>query len=343
MGTLEIGEENIAAYLTARNWPAAGRGVLRVTCLGGGVSNNVLLVESGSARMVLKQSLEKLRVQDDWRARRDRIFRERDCIRTLRGILPPACLPEILLEDDANFLFGMTAAPPGARAWKSELLDGRVEAAIAARAGDLLARIHFFSCGHVVVRRQYADQTCFDQLRIDPYYRTCLRRHPDLAGPLGALIEEMDRRRLTLVHGDYSPKNMLILRGAEGDPGAAPEIFLIDFEVAHYGDPAFDTGFLLNHLLLKSFHRPPCRGHYLTAAQSFWRAYLDGVPPSIGAVIEAATCRHLGALLLARVDGKSPVEYLAAEARAQVRAAARRILLAQPQRLEEVFELCRLG
>ncbi len=339
METLEIGAESIAAYLAARNWPPGG-GHVRVTCLGGGVSNNVLLVECGSARLVLKQSLEKLRVQDDWRARRDRIFRERDCIRTLRGVLPPTCLPEILLEDDANFLFGMSAAPPGTPTWKSELLEGRVELLIAARAGELLARMHAFSCGNLEIRGQYADQTCFDQLRIDPYYRTCLRRHPELASPLRALIEEMDARRLTLVHGDYSPKNMLIVRDADGGEGARAEIFLIDFEVVHYGDPAFDTGFLLNHLLLKSFHRPAWRERYLEAARAFWRAYLAGVPPAIGQVIEAATCHHLGALLLARVDGKSPVEYLGDAARDQVRAAARRILLEQPLRLKDLFALC---
>lgn len=339
METLEIREENIGAYLAGRNWPPGG-GSLWVTSLGGGVSNIVLLVESDSARVVVKQSLEKLRVQDDWRARRDRILRERDCIRTLRGILPSSCLPEIVLEDDVNFLFAMTAAPPGVRAWKTDLLEGRVETAIAARAGDLLGRMHFYSCGDPKIRAQYADQTCFDQLRIDPYYRACMRHHPDVAGRIGTLIEQMGRRRLALVHGDYSPKNMLVIRPTREEADTAAEIFLIDFEVAHYGDPAFDTGFLLNHLLLKSFYRPLWRIRYLEAACTFWRTYRAAIPPVIGKVVEEATCRHLGALLLARVDGKSPVEYLDEEARNQVRSAARRVLLTQPCRLEEVFELC---
>ncbi len=335
---MEIGEQNIVSYLAERNWLRDPGCEPRVSPLGGGVSNIVLLVESGAERVVVKQSLEKLRVEDDWHAPRERILRECHSIRTLRAVLPQACLPEIVLEDPANFLFVMSAAPPGARPWKSDLLEGRIEAAPAARAGDLLACLHSFSCGHLQIREQFGDQTCFDQLRIDPYYRTCLRRHSDVAARIGGLIEEMDRRRLALVHGDYSPKNMLVVRG---HGGSFVEIFLIDFEVVHYGDPAFDTGFCLNHLLLKSFHRPQWRESYLDAARVFWQTYLAGVPPAIADGIERATCRHLGALLLARVDGKSPVEYLAGQARDGVRAAARRVLLEQPPRLEEVFDLCR--
>ncbi len=353
MEVVEIGKRNVADYLAARNWPPpSGRPgarpgprpgeTLRVTPLGGGVSNNVLLVESAAARVVVKQSLEKLRVKDDWRAERGRIFRECASIRALAGVLPAACLPQIVLEDEANFLFVMTAAPAGARPWKTDLLEGRIEAPLAARAGALLAAIHAFSHGHAEIRERFADQTCFEQLRVDPYYRTCARRHPELAAPIGALIEAMDGRRLALVHGDYSPKNMLVMRqGAWQGEAGAPELFLIDFEVVHYGDPAFDTGFCLNHLLLKSFHHPRRRAEYRDAARAFWSAYVAGVPRPIAEGIEEATCHHLGALLLARVDGKSPAEYLGEAAGAEVRAAARRVLLERPRRLEEVFALCR--
>src|SRR5262249_44571389 len=144
--------------------------------------------------------------------------------------------------------------------------------------------------------------------------------------------EEMDGRRLVLVHGDYSPKNMLV----EPD---ADVIFLIDFEVVHYGDPAFDTGFGLNHLLLKSFHRPHDGPALLEAARALWQAYRQGVPVGLSSVVDPAPCRHLGALLLARVDGKSPVEYLSEETRRRVRDAARRLLLNPLNRLDDLFRV----
>lgn len=343
MGTLEIGPHNVLTYLRGRGWNV-GAGA-RVTALGGGVSNTVLLVESGGnpernapvESIVIKQALDKLRVEDDWRAQRDRAHRECRAIGMLRGALPPQCLPEIVFEDEPNFLFAMTAAPEGARPWKADLLEGRIEPDIAARTGELLARKHAFSCRNEAARAEFGDQTCFDQLRVDPYYRTCAHRHTDLAPRISKLIEEMTARRLCLVHGDYSPKNMLVWgRGHR----AHSEVFLIDFEVIHYGDPAFDTGFCLNHLLLKSFHRPQYRECYLDTARVFWRAYLAAAPAAIGSVIEQATCHHLGALMLARVDGKSPAEYLTPEQRAQVRASAVRVLQAWPSELEEVFELC---
>ncbi|HLW78118.1 MAG TPA: phosphotransferase, partial [Terriglobia bacterium] len=177
-------------------------------------------------------------------------------------------------------------------------------------------------------RRRFRDRKVFDQLRIDPYYRTTAARHPDVRPAIEELIRRSLRIRQALVHGDYSPKNILVRGG---------RIFLIDFEVVHWGDPTFDFGFLLNHLFLKAFHQPRFADVYFGAAREFWQATLTASGAYYDA-LEEMTLRHLGALMLARIDGKSPVEYISDEAtKERVRRTAKRILLDPPASLTGVI------
>jgi 5-methylthioribose kinase len=322
----ELSEKTAAAYLEARGF---GQAPQSVTELGGGVSNTVLLVETPQQRFILKQSLAKLRVEQDWFSDRERIFRESSAMAQLAPHLPTGSLPAILFEDRANCLFAMSAAPAGAQPWKSLLLAGTVDAGIAASIGSLLGTIIRVTWHSPEWERDYGDQTVFDQLRLDPYYRSTAARHPDLEPRFAALIETSHRRRVSLVHGDWSPKNFLIC-------GASA--MAIDFEVVHFGDPSFDSAFLLNHLLLKSFYRPSFRRAFASAATAFWQALLAELPPGC-AWIESATIAHLGALLLARIDGKSPAEYLTdAALRNRVRGFARRLMQDPPARVKKVFD-----
>jgi hypothetical protein len=175
---------------------------------------------------------------------------------------------------------------------------------------------------------RFGDQSVFEALRTDPYYRTAAAAHPAVSGAVTALIDEMGERRLALVHGDWSPKNFLVAPGS---------LVAIDFEVIHFGDPAFDVAFVLNHLLLKSFHRPETRRGYARLARLLWQTYSAGLPEPCP-WMEAAVLRHLGALLLARVDGKSPAEYLKeAAARDTVRRAALEMIHNPPAAIGTVF------
>jgi aminoglycoside phosphotransferase (APT) family kinase protein len=296
--------------------------------LGGGVSNEVLLVEGPEGRWVAKQSLGKLRVEDDWRSSRDRVFCEAAAIESLGSILGDA-VPHVVHVDRENFLYVMTAAPQGSLMWKQSLLDGRVEQKIAETAGKLLAAMIKASQADPAFKAQFEDRTVFDELRIDPYYRTVAARHQDVAEFVKQLIQDSWNIRTGLVHGDYSPKNMLV-RGED--------VFLIDFEVVHWGDPSFDAAFLLNHLMLKAFYRPRDAGLYFQAAREFWQALTSDPGDLAGAGFEAMTVRHLGGLMLARIDGKSPVEYLREEnTKESVRRAAKCLLREQPRALEEAF------
>lgn len=304
----------------------------RITELGGGVSNTVLLVEAGGRRFVLKQALGKLRVQDDWFSDRDRVFRESAAMRWLAPHLPPGSVPEVLFEDRENCLFAMSAAPSEAETWKTLLMRGEFGARVAESVARMLAALVSASWRDAESVRVFGDQTVFDQLRLDPYYRTTASRHPDLRPHFDRLMRESSSRCASLVHGDWSPKNFLV---------SAAAVMAIDFEVIHFGDPAFDSAFLLNHLLLKSFYRPEWSAEFAGLAGRFWEVYRAGLPADCG-WIEPATLAHLGCLLLARIDGKSPAEYLTdQDLRARVRQFARNLIVQPPARVADVFAQAR--
>ena len=330
---LILNPQSVVAYLVSRGWAKEGDAI-SARELGGGVSNIVLLIEWKSEpgrRWVLKQSLERLRVQDDWRSERARIYREAEAIQSLRPALGEGALPGIIHIDRENFSYIMTAAPEGSTSWKDLLLAGEVDIQVAAQAASLLARMMKASQADPALRERFGDRTVFDQLRIDPYYRITARRHPDVRAALVQLVANSWNIQSALVHGDYSPKNMLVSDG---------QIFLIDFEVIHWGDPAFDTGFFLNHLFLKSFHQPQFAQNYFGAVREFWKTLKAELPTEVNRGFETLTIRHLGGLMLARIDGKSPAEYLRdEEVKEGVRTVAKQILRAQPQELEEVIRI----
>jgi len=291
--------------------------------LSGGVSNLVLLVTlpARGQSFVLKQARERLRVKDDWRCSPERIWREvavlKICGKALAAqrseVEEPsehcftAILPEILWQDHENYLYAMTAAPENHKTWKEMLLAGEVEPSrkIAATCGRLLGSLHAASWHDESIARELDDRSYFDQLRLDPYYRRIAAVHADLAPRTAELIDSVWQHRCCLVHGDFSPKNLLVWPG---------HMMLIDFEVGHYGDPAFDLGFFLTHLILKSIWSGPRRHEYLAVADEFWRAYCSTLAPHIPAsetlALEHRLLLNLAGCLLARVDGKSPVEYL---------------------------------
>ncbi len=318
---MELTSTTASAYLAARNLaPVAIRE------LGGGVSNAVLYAETSIGGIVIKQSLGKLRVEQDWFSDRERIHRECEAMRQLAPLLPPGGVPEIVFEDRENCIFAMTAAPEPAVPWKSILMAGReMDPRTLARVADLLSAMIVATAHKKEFQSTFGDLRVFDQLRLDPYYRTTADRHPDLRGFFDELIHETIERQYSLVHGDWSPKNLLV------SPG---QVTAIDFEVIHYGDPAFDVAFLINHLLLKSLYRDA--PDYKTAARDFFAMVHKRVPEPW---FEAATIRHLGALMLARVDGKSPAEYIhRTDLEPRVRAIARRIATHPGRTIAETIE-----
>jgi 5-methylthioribose kinase len=318
----EIDAESAADYLREAGRVPEGAEV-RVRELAGGVSNIVLRVDVvGRPPFVIKQCRERLRVAMEWRAPLDRIWTEAATLGVLREILPEGTVPRVLFEDRPNYLFAMTCAPDESVTWKSLLMEGQADAGIAARLGTILGTIHADGAAHPALRGTLADTSLFEALRVDPYYRTIARRHADLAPDIEWLIDTMDEPAVgrTLVLGDFSPKNILVHAG---------DLVLLDFECAHAGDPAFDLGFFLTHLLLKEV-RAIVAGEakdrrYIDLTYIFWSNYLDrrGLQPEAAGPLIYLANKHTAACCLARVDGKSPVEYLDERGRARARAFAR--------------------
>lgn len=321
----EFDSPSLAAYLAEKLFLPAEHFHIRE--LPGGVSNLVYYVTpQGQAPFVFKQSLARLRVQQEWLCPRERIFREIDALALLGPRAPQGSMPQLLFEDRANFCFAMSAAGLEAPTWKHFLLNGQVDLSLAVQAARL--QHLFFTATDLAPHFHGLD--LFDQLRLDPYYRITALRHPDLAPHFDRAIALSTGTPSALTHGDWSPKNFLI------NPGG--HLFSIDYEVMHWGEPSFDIAFLLNHFLLKGWHRASAQPLFAALAQAYWSTLSSLLGPTLSSDLAPKTLLHLGCLHLARIDGKSPVEYFNPGTAAQVRRFARDLIQHPPQSIAAVFE-----
>jgi 5-methylthioribose kinase len=304
-----------------------------VRVLAGGVSNRTVLVERpepGEA-WVVKQALPKLRVAVDWYSDPERIHREALGLRWLEELAPSGTITSLVFEDRDNHLLAMEAVPEPHENWKTMLLGGRLANEHVGQFGRLLGTVHR---GGYERREEsepaFRDRSFFESLRLEPYYGYTTEQVPDAAAFLRALVEETRARRDTLVHGDYSPKNVLIREGT---------LVLLDHEVIHFGDPAFDLGFSLTHFLSKAHHLPGMREGFADAARFYWVTYREVVEELPWAAdIEERAVRHTLGCLLARVAGRSPLEYLDEGELARQREAVLALLPYQPESVPGLVE-----
>lgn len=272
--------------------------------LTGGVASDIWKVDGGGAPFVVKRALPKLRVAAEWLAPVSRNASEAGWFEAVKAIVPQA-VPAILFHDPQSGLFAMPYFPPDRYpVWKALLQVGEVDIDFAAQVGHTVARIHATTMRDVAIAARFANDDTFQAIRLEPYLEATARRHPELADRLMALSRATLACHQALVHGDVSPKN--ILAGPDGP-------VLLDAECAWYGDPAFDLAFCLNHLLLKCLWNRAATDRLLAAFDALAVAYADALPASVRDEIETRTAALLPALFLARIDGKSPVEYVTAE------------------------------
>lgn len=321
-----LSREVVLRYLVERGTLAPG---VKATVkeLGGGVSCLVLgVVAEDGTRLVIKQALPQLRVGDMWTATPRRAVTEADALRLAAGLTPGA-VPQVLDSDPDAHTVTVAHAPDGWRDWKSRLLAGDISPGVAGWLGGVLAAWHSRTVGDAAVAARFDHVEVFEQLRIGPYHRTVADRHPELAGPVAEVIVSLYAGRRCLIHGDFSPKNVLV--GQDG-------CWVIDFEVAQYGDPCFDVAFMLNHLFLKAIHRAGDADRYQEASMGFHHAYETAVAPEARTDM-TTLMRQTGCLMLARVDGKSPAEYLGEAERGRAWRAGSSLLLEPPGSLPEAW------
>ena len=296
------------------------------TALAGGVSSGIYRVDLQSGSYCLKQALPRLKVAKEWNVPVERVFAEIDWLRTA-GAIVPGHVPRVLGQDDATKSFVMEFLGPAFRSWKSDLLSGHVDDSVARAVGEVLGRIHAATAGDPALAARFATDANFHAIRLEPYLVETARVHPDLADRLLATVARTAATRKVLVHGDVSPKN--IMAGPHGP-------VLLDAECAWFGDPAFDLAFCLNHFLLKSAHLPSQLDALMGCFAALKAAYFARVAWEPPEVLEARVATLLPALTLARVDGKSPVEYLGEPQRDLVRNLAVRLLQDQAVSLDVI-------
>lgn len=295
-----------------------------ITPLSGGVSCDVFRVDTPTGTLCAKRALPRLRVATVWEVPERRSHFEVEWLAVARAA--GLNVPRVVAELEDQHLFFMDWFPPAENpVWKAELAAGRIDPAFAAAVGRAIAAIHSATHGDPAIAERFATDDLFAALRIEPYLLHTARAHPDLAGIIEGIAATTQANRAALVHGDVSPKNILCGR-------AGP--VLIDAECAWYGDPAFDLAFCCTHMLLKGVWHPQWEPQTAAAFDALHSAYLNAITPALRDGIESRAIALLAAILLARIDGRSPVEYLTDEAdRDRVRRAARVLLQDQPPTL----------
>lgn len=296
--------------------------------LTGGISSNIWKVTTPRGSFCVKRALPQLAVEVEWRVPVERNAFEVDWYRIAEELVPGGA-PKVLAHDPGAMMFAMAYLDPGDfKLYKDELRDGRAAPAIAGEIGRRLVRIHAGTAGRPELKEVFPRNDIFHAIRLEPYIEATAGKHPDLHEVLFALSERTHVTRLAMIHGDVSPKNILI--GPDGP------VFL-DAECACIGDPAFDLAFCLNHFLLKCLWTPTSTPDFLDCFDAMTSSYLTGVDWESPDEMEARTASLLPGLFLARVDGKSPVEYVTEDAdKDKVRRTGRALLKSSPTRLAEM-------
>ena len=298
--------------------------------LAGGVSSDIWKVELAAGPIVFKRALAKLKVAQDWQAPVDRSRFEIRWLRAVVQVLPEA-VPQLFAADEDRGIFAIAYLDPQKYVlWKQQLLTGYVQPGTAAEVGRRLAIIHQATASDPAMPGLFPSDSIFHEIRLAPYLEAAASRHPDLSQALRQLVAVTAGTKRALVHGDVSPKNILV--------GPSGPVFL-DAECAWFGDPAFDLAFCLNHLLLKCLVRPAEKGLLLDSFLALAGHYLDGVKWELPSALEVRAAHLLPGLMLARIDGKSPVEYITENgARRSVRRVASQFLAAPAAALGLILE-----
>ena len=306
----------VVAYLTNRG---IIKGPAEVEELTGGVSNVVLAVKSGDKDLVLKQALPQLKVAAVWKADQRRAIVEANGMKLLHSITPDS-VPDLVDFDPEEFTLTMERLPRECTVWKSDLLDGVIKPSIGEDLGRILATWHNFGGDNKEARDAYMEDSLFDQLRVTPFYRAVAKVNPALDARIQELIMEISTEKITLVHGDFSPKNIMI--------SGSNKPIVLDFEVMHTGNPVFDLGFVSAHLLCKYLRIEDATQRALLRETAI--SFVNSYAQTCNIDVAKSLPHHVAVIALARVEGVSPVNYLDEAGKARVQSVTK-AALANPQ------------
>jgi 5-methylthioribose kinase len=308
-----LDEGSVVTYLSQRGLLT---GEATVDTLTGGVSCVVLAVSNADVDLVVKQALPELKTKAKWVADQRRAIVEADAMQVYHSITPDS-VPKLIDCDAAEFTLTMSRLPRSCTNWKIDMLEGRIYPEMGAKLGKVLAAWHNAAAVSDEIKANFMEDSLFEQLRVTPFYRAVMDKNPDLQPVISNLINEITTVKITLVHGDFSPKN--IMATTDHRP------IVLDFEVAHIGNPVFDLAFLLAHLLCKIIRatQPDEKDLLVETAKQFIASYQQTTRLSVAASLP----RHIALIALARVEGVSPVNYLDAPAQQRLVALTKSALL----------------
>lgn len=295
--------------------------------LTGGVSCVVLAVANAEVDLVVKQALPELKTKAKWVADQRRAIVEADAMRIYHSITPNS-VPELIDIDPDNFTLTMSRLPHSCTNWKQDMLEGRVYPEMGEKLGTVLAQWHNAAAQSAEIKDKFMEDSLFEQLRVSPFYRSVKDKNPNLHNVISNLIDEITTIKTTLVHGDFSPKN--ILATSDHSP------IVLDFEVAHTGNPVFDLAFVSAHLLCKVIRADNLseRTDLIATANNFLAAYRQTSRLSVA----ESLAHHVALIALARVEGVSPVNYLDQSAQDRLVALTKSALLDSGMSFEKLFE-----
>ena len=323
-----LDESSVISYLTERKL-LQGELVLgnaTVEVLTGGVSCVVLAVKSAEREIVIKQALPELKTKAKWVADQRRAIVEAEAMRVYQSITPDS-VPELIDCDEANFTLTMSRLPNTCTNWKQDMLEGRIHPEMGEKLGKILAQWHNATAVDAAIKAKFMEGELFEQLRVSPFYRAVAAKNPNLQVVVNSLIGEITKEKIALVHGDFSPKN--ILATSDNSP------IVLDFEVAHTGNPVFDLAFVSAHLLCKTIRTSNIaeKEALIATATNFLNSYRQ----SSNLAIAESLPLHVALIALARVEGVSPVNYLDESAQRQLVAITKSALLDSTMAFEQLF------
>jgi 5-methylthioribose kinase len=299
-----LDEGSVVAYLSQRGLLT---GNATVETLTGGVSCSVLAVSNADVDLVVKQALPELKTKAKWVADQRRAIVEADAMQVYHSITPES-VPELIDCDPTEFTLTMSRLPRSCTNWKIDMLEGRIYPEMGAKLGKILAAWHNAAAVSDEIKANFLEGSLFEQLRVEPFYRAVMDKNPDLQPVISGLIVEITTVKSTLVHGDFSPKNIMATQDHRP--------IVLDFEVAHIGNPVFDLAFLLAHLLCKIVYATQVdqKQALVETATQFLNTYKQNTRLTVAESLP----HHIALIALARVEGVSPVNYLDGPAQQQL-------------------------
>lgn len=324
-------QSSLTAYLRERGDLQPEHELEAFKVLSGGVSNKTVWVRFDDQReWVIKQCLEKLRVQVDWFTSPERIHIEALALEYLPELTPEGTVPQLVFEDHPRYVIAMEAVPQPHENWKQMLLAGRLELDHVRQFARILAGFHRGSAERLdFYQPLFGDRSFFETLRLEAYYGFAAQQTPEARSFLTMLIDDTRQQRIALTHGDYSPKNILVRHD---------RLIWLDHEVLHIGDPAFDIGFSTTHLLSKAHHMPEMRSAFAEAAALYWNLYREQCGGfALSKDYEARSVRHTLGCLMARVAGRSLLEYLSDDERRRQKQVVIELMAAPPQTMNSLI------